>query len=284
MNAGTKKEFVREVSRGKSTLGGKDATEIVEEVNFAGLMGGKPGPGGEKLPDKLVGVTRYCIVGNRAYLAEIVKIEGRPSDAEEKGFFDNFELIPETESGPPSGPGPGTPDPKTPPSDGKSITRNWKEFTAPEGFGFKARFPWYAPPVPPSPWAPPPEGSTSADQFQVQYSEPGGVLTHFTVVVVKFKPGLAPAGREKTVDDLVRLMRLPSELKPSAPKPVTWAGRPATEVVYEMSQPGANGRKTRLVMRRLIMDTAAYVGYVREHGGIQSEDLATFFDNFALTK
>jgi hypothetical protein len=285
MSAGAPKEFVKEVSRGKSTLGGKEATEVVEELNFAALMGGKPGPNGEKLPDKIVGVTRYCLVDNRAYLAMIAKADGR-STADEKGFFDNFELISETDSGsePGSGtePGPGKTDPKKPPSGGKGIARNWKDFTAPESFGFKARFPWYAP-VGSSPWAPP-EGSTGADEFRVQFSENGEILTYFAVVVVKFKPGLAAAGREKTLDDLVRLMRLPPELKPSAPKSVTWAGKPATEVVYEMSQPGANGRKGRVVIRRLVTDTGGYVGYVREWGGILPEDLAQFFDSFALTK
>jgi hypothetical protein len=269
IEAGAPKAFVKQLSRGKSTLGGKEATEIVEEVDFAGLMGGKPGPKGEKLPDKVVGVTRYCIVGGRAYVAEIVKSDARPTEAEEKGFFDNFELVPETDtSGPPQ----------------KSITRNWKDFTAPAEFGFKARFPWYSPPTPPSPWAPPPKGSTSADQFQVQFSEPGEVLTHFAVVVVRFQPGLTAAGREKTLDDLVRLMSLSPDLKPSAPRSITWVGRPATEVTYEMAQPGPNGRKTRIVMRRLITDTTAYIAFVREHGGVRAEDLATFFDSFALTK
>jgi hypothetical protein len=267
MQVGVPREFVKELSRGKSALGGKEATEIVEEVAFAAALGGK-GPNGGRVAEKLVAVTRYCFVGNRAYLAEIVRVGGRPSEAEEKGFFDNFELIPE------SGPG-GSPE--------ASITRSWSDFTAPEGFGFRARFPWSAPQTPPSPLAPP-EGSTSADQFQVQYSEPGGILTHFAVVVVRFKPGLPPAGREKTLDDLVRLMRLPPELKASSPKPVVWAGRPATEVVYEMAQPGANGRKTRVVMRRLITEAGAYVAYVREHGGILLADLTTFFDSFALTK
>jgi hypothetical protein len=262
MNAGVQREFVRELSRGKSTLGGKEATEIVEEVNFAGLMGGKPGPGGEKLPDKLVGVSRYCIVGNRAYLAEIVKTDARPTEPEERGFFDNFEILPDTVM---SGP--------------ESIARNWTDFTAPEGF--RVRFPWYAPPNP-NPWVLP--ENTSADEFRVQFSEPGNILTHFAVVAIRYKPGLPPANRARTVDDLVRLMRISPDLKPSAPKSITWAGRPATEVVYEMAQPGANGRKTRIVMRQLITDSGAYIAYVREHGGISADDLKTFFDSFALTR
>jgi hypothetical protein len=273
MQAGVPKGVVRELSRGKSTLAGKEATEVVEEVDWAALMKGKLGPKGEKPPDKIVGVARYCIVGTRGYLASIVKTEARATEAEEKGFFDNFELVPETGSAGPAE---------------KSITRNWTDYRAPQEYGFKVRFPWYAPPGNPNPWAPPPEGSTSADQFQVQFSEaqPAGdpVLTHFAVVVIRLKPGLTQANREKTLDDLVRLMRLPPEMRPSGPRVVMWAGRPATEVVYEMAQPGANGRKTRVVMRRLVTNTTGYVAFVREHGGIQTEDLTTFFDSFALTK
>src|SRR5206468_2299877 len=97
INAGLPKQFVKEVSRKKSTLGGREATELVEEVNFAALMGGKTGPKGEKLPDKVIGVTRYCFDGNRAYVVGMSKPNSPPTPDEEKAFFENFEIVPITD-------------------------------------------------------------------------------------------------------------------------------------------------------------------------------------------
>lgn len=86
----------QELGRGKSTLGGKEATEVVDELSMAGKLGPnppKPAPGRTKPPEKVGGVTRYCVVGNRGYIAEISHADGRPPEAHERGFFDNFEFV-----------------------------------------------------------------------------------------------------------------------------------------------------------------------------------------------
>jgi hypothetical protein len=114
LTAGVRKELFKEVSTGKAWVGGKEATEVVHEVDLTALFGGgvRPkGPDGKEAPAKVVGVLRHCFVGNRAYAFSVVAPGARPADAELRGFFDNIEFVPVTD--PPSGkPAPKPPTPR----------------------------------------------------------------------------------------------------------------------------------------------------------------------------
>ena len=92
------KQFIKETTR-KMTLGGVEANELLLEIDIAGLLSSK-GAGipkgamkGEKPPDKLTAVARYCVNSNKGYVAGVVSLSGsRAPEADEKAFFDNFEF------------------------------------------------------------------------------------------------------------------------------------------------------------------------------------------------
>lgn len=97
-------EFIKEVSRSDVTLGGQKAKELVFEVEVAkGLAAsgkGRPmGPNAEAIPDKAIVVMRTMINGNRGYILLSVALSGGHA-SNEKAFFDNFEIVPETATSP----------------------------------------------------------------------------------------------------------------------------------------------------------------------------------------
>ena len=65
VNTGIEPQFVKEISRRTTTLGAREAKEVVQQIDMAGARGGKEEPGGQKLPNKMVEVTRYATVENR---------------------------------------------------------------------------------------------------------------------------------------------------------------------------------------------------------------------------
>jgi hypothetical protein len=81
VSGGGKGSGAREVSRKSVRMAGRDATEVVYEL---------PKGTGSSKPQL---VARFLVTSSNAYILIIGSEKGRPKAADEKGFFDSFELV-----------------------------------------------------------------------------------------------------------------------------------------------------------------------------------------------
>ena len=102
----------------------------------------------------------------------------------------------------------------------------------------------------------------------------------FGIVRIAYRPASTPATRQQALDEAVKVFSVWPGLKPGAPKPVTWADKPAQEIVYADEQAPAGKRQT--VLRFLNTDDAGYLGFVRDSGELRPQDITMFFSVFQL--
>jgi hypothetical protein len=110
-----------------------------------------------------------------------------------------------------------------------------------------------------------------------------GLKHQFTMTVAKFTPNARQDAKDEAVDKLAESVGGTSKMTKSAPRTVTWAGQPATETEYE-SEAQSDGKKRRVVIRRLVTPSTFYLGMVKDGGNLTPKDLEMFFDSFQLTK
>ncbi len=108
---------LKEVGRGSITLAGKPGTEVVIELDLGEAMKNAPPQAkldrkGRPLPTKIVAVARGIIADDRGYIVSIMTPESRSTN--EKGYFDSFELVPETNPEPKNNNPPAKTTPKPP--------------------------------------------------------------------------------------------------------------------------------------------------------------------------
>ncbi|MDY3551235.1 hypothetical protein R5W24_000310 [Gemmata sp. JC717] len=181
-----------------------------------------------------------------------------------------------------------------------AVTSQWTDFERPNS-GFRVRFPWGIPnegrytgalgtdrgSLPQSVTGVRLATYYSTRKLEVDTSAPPekrGLITNyeFGLVVVTYAPGTPPDRRGAAVDAVVATLEVPAGLKAGEAKGVTWAGRPAQETVYA-AEPGAGAGGRQLVVRRLVTESAGYVGLVRDAGGLKPPELALFFDSLDLS-
>src|SRR5262249_17441460 len=98
---------------------------------------------------------------------------------------------------------------------------------------------------------------------------------------VRFKNKNTAAVREEALDSLFKGVPIAKEMVKSEDKDTTWGKLPAKEMVFEAPNP-PEGKKPRVVVRRLATDTAAYIGYVKDNGELTPQEVTAFFDSFEL--
>ncbi|HJZ56426.1 MAG TPA: hypothetical protein VKE74_15785, partial [Gemmataceae bacterium] len=121
-----------------------------------------------------------------------------------------------------------------------TIATNWKEFSS-RIDGFKVSFPWGNPTQGPFITDYQHPLFTESKSFSAQRWERNEVTYAFTIVTARFRKAKSAADRDEAANFLFQKVALPPGAKATGdPKPVTWAGRPATEVTYE-AEPSAEG-------------------------------------------
>jgi hypothetical protein len=177
--------------------------------------------------------------------------------------------------GPPPAPGPA-------PAAERAPTWGWHTYAA-DADGFKVTLPWEGKAVQRPVFGYTHRAVTGHTQYTAEQWEGTGIIKYsFSVVAARFRPNTAPAAREEATDQMVTPVVANTALKRSDPRPVTWAGQPATETVFE-GEARPDGKKDRVVVRRLVTPAVGYLGVVRDTGGLTPADLATFFDSFQIT-
>lgn len=151
----------------------------------------------------------------------------------------------------------------------------WKKFESKDG-GFKAVVP-----------------VTPTEQ---KVPNTGGVETHMYLSVdsdarvvcilgmMKFPDAVTADVRETVVEEMIKGMAKGSGAKEVSRKKVTLAGKPATEVVFELAR-GTGDEKGQLVARVMTTDKAAFMLIIGSESGRPEAKLENgFFDNFELLK
>jgi hypothetical protein len=287
------KEFIKEVSRGKATLAGKEATELVIELDVeraAAAFEKGVKKGGPPLPSKAVVVMRWFVTENRGYFLLIAMAEARKPD-QEKAFFDSFELTAETDSS--AGPktsGPTVIGPKTAPAGG------WVSVSPPSA-GFKVNMPG----MPGNAKDPPPKAQPGPFPSSITYAAESPKAS-CNVIVVVFAPKTSAADKEKGVGlALLPLDFFKKYSKDLARGESTLAGKPAQEVVVEVDGAKMNAEMAKAVgkkgpapkqipakfvmaVRYLVEGDRGYILMLTTPDARDEDAERQFFESFRLTQ
>jgi hypothetical protein len=280
------RQFTKETT-GKTTLGGREANELRIEVDMAGFLATKganipkTGPKGQPIPDRVVAVFRYCVAGNRGYVAVVAALGSTLPETDAKAFFDNFEFIPVADA--PAGGGGPAPKPKgkgpNPPTG--SAPAGWKPFSPPDGV-FKINVPGTARGGPYES-----NGKQSDSRWLYAVMPTGGQHLMCSMDVFAFPADWPPEKRAKYAAAEPNNQK--TFRKTAILKQVTWAGQPATEI-----RPGPDappppkdkfGSKDGAVTRVLSHGGRVYVFTLSSQNGSPTEaEERAFFDSFEILK
>lgn len=160
----------------------------------------------------------------------------------------------------------------------RAIATRWNGVVS-NNFGFQVQLPWHDRPSESPYYGPLPKVVERATEATAD-SYSGTVRYGFALYAARFRPGSLPDQREKAEGEFfTAAVLLPKGSAWSAPKAVTWGGRPANEQTAPGTSYGGTGRT---VARHLHTETGIYVGVVRDGGELAAAEVAYFFDSFAL--